>query len=446
MSRSAPPFRRSTPLFMNEFFDTSVRTSDVAETQAWLQAQYGQVDVQADRGTFAEHAVGDTAFSMRRLIWQCRAEVVFEADRFYFATSTPGYAWTIGSETGEYSVEPGLVQPGHELIGRPDDTDLRLIAFDTGWLTDTARAIYGDDELAVRFAGTAPVSRRLRDHWLATVRWSLTQVPLLNEPLVRAHVRRTLATATLEAFPLVGDPRERRASAIEQERLAAAHHEIEAQQQQLALQAVSLERVRIARELHDVVAHHVSVMGIQASACRRALEKNPPKAVTALTAIEQGARTAVDELRRMLGALRATSPNEVEAPGAGIDRIAEIAERARAAGLKVDFGTYGEPAALPDSLSQAAYRIVQESVTNTLKHAQAGALDIRVRYLAGELELDVADDGRGGGPGGSGMGLIGMRERVAVHDGTLECGRRNSGGFRVRARLPYSTDVVGSAP
>ncbi len=216
MSRSAPPFRRSTPLFMNEFFDTSVRTSDVAETQAWLQAQYGQVDVQADRGTFAEHAVGDTAFSMRRLIWQCRAEVVFEADRFYFATSTPGYAWTIGSETGEYSVEPGLVQPGHELIGRPDDTDLRLIAFDTGWLTETARAIYGDDELAVRFTGTAPVSRRLRDHWLATVRWSLTQVPLLNEPLVRAHVRRTLATATLEAFPLVGDPRERRASAIEQ--------------------------------------------------------------------------------------------------------------------------------------------------------------------------------------------------------------------------------------
>ncbi|MDZ5144699.1 helix-turn-helix transcriptional regulator [Microbacterium testaceum] len=201
---------------MNDFFDTSVRTSDAAETQAWLQAQYGHVVVQADRGTFAEHAVGDASFSMRRLTWRCRAEVIYEADRFFFATSTPGYAWTIGSETGEYSVEPGLVQPGHELIGRPDDTDLHLIAFDTDWLIDTARAIYGDDDLSVRFAGTGPVSRRLRDYWLATVRWSLTQAPLMTEPLVRAHVRRTLAIATLEAFPLAGDPRERRASAIEQ--------------------------------------------------------------------------------------------------------------------------------------------------------------------------------------------------------------------------------------
>ncbi|WP_150958461.1 helix-turn-helix transcriptional regulator [Microbacterium testaceum] len=201
---------------MNEFFDTSVRTSDVTETQAWLQAQYGHVDVQADRASFAEHAVGDATFSIRRLTWQCRAEVIYEADRFYVATSTPGYAWRIGSETGEYSVEPGLVQPGHELVGHPDDTDLHLIAFDAPWLTETARTIYGDDDLVVRFAGTGPVSRRLRDHWLATVRWSLTQVPLLEEPLVRAHVRRTLATATLEAFPLVGDPRERRASSIEQ--------------------------------------------------------------------------------------------------------------------------------------------------------------------------------------------------------------------------------------
>jgi len=216
-------------------------------------------------------------------------------------------------------------------------------------------------------------------------------------------------------------------------------------QESAAGRAVLDERVRIARELHDVVAHHVSVMGIQASACRRALEKDPAKAVTALTAIEHGARTAVDELRRMLGALRASTPVAVEGPGAGIDRIEEIAERAREAGLEVHFGTYGDPAPLPDSLSQAAYRIVQESVTNTLKHARAATLDIRVRYLAGELELDVADDGHGGtGAGRSGMGLIGMRERVAVHDGTLETGRRSGGGFRVRARLPYSSATIGS--
>ncbi|MFI1989310.1 sensor histidine kinase [Actinoplanes sp. NPDC020271] len=221
-------------------------------------------------------------------------------------------------------------------------------------------------------------------------------------------------------------------------RLEEQAEELRAAQEAAAGRAVLQERVRIARELHDVVAHHVSVMGIQASACRRALEKDPVKAVTALTAVEQGARTAVEELRRMLGALRATSAESEAAPGAGIDRIEEIAERARESGLEVHFGTYGDPAPLPDSLSRAAFRIVQESVTNTLKHARASTLDIRVRYLAGELELDVADDGHGGtGASGSGMGLIGMRERVTVHDGTLEHGRRSGGGYRVRARLPY---------
>jgi AraC-like DNA-binding protein len=201
---------------MNDFFDTSVRTADVAETQAWLQAQYGHVDVQADRASIAEHAVGDAAFSLRRLAWECRAEVIYEADRFYFATSTPGYAWTVGSTSGEYSVEPGLVQPGQELVGRPTDTTLHLVAFDVDWLTEAARAIYGDETLTVRFADAEPVSRRMRDYWLATVRWALTQVPVMAEPLARAHVRRSLVAATLETFPLAGDPRERRASALEQ--------------------------------------------------------------------------------------------------------------------------------------------------------------------------------------------------------------------------------------
>jgi signal transduction histidine kinase len=228
-------------------------------------------------------------------------------------------------------------------------------------------------------------------------------------------------------------------------RLEEQAEQLRTAQEAASGRAVLQERVRIARELHDVVAHHVSVMGIQASACRRALTKDPVKAVAALTAIEDGARTAVDELRRMLGALRSTSAETEVAPGAGIDRIEEIADRARDAGLEVHFGTYGDPAPLPDSLSQAAYRIVQESVTNTLKHAQAATIDIRVRYLAAELELDVADDGHGGtGASGGGMGLIGMRERVAVHDGTLEHGRRGGGGFRVRARLPYASAKAGS--
>jgi signal transduction histidine kinase len=243
--------------------------------------------------------------------------------------------------------------------------------------------------------------------------------------------------------------------------------ELRAAQDAAAERAVFEERVRIARELHDVVAHHVSVMGIQASACRRALDKDPDRARTALTAIEDGARTAVDELRRMLGALRASgagspasgagSPasgavssasgtvSSAEVAAAKVDRIPEIADNAREAGLTVHFAVYGDEVPLPESVSQTAYRIVQESVTNTLKHARATTLDIRIRYLSGSLELDVTDDGQGHVPGRpGGMGVIGMRERVAVHDGELEIGPRSSGGYRVRARLPH-TPALGRA-
>ncbi|MFJ6166437.1 sensor histidine kinase [Micromonospora orduensis] len=208
--------------------------------------------------------------------------------------------------------------------------------------------------------------------------------------------------------------------------------------------AVLGERVRIARELHDVVAHHVSVMGVQASACRRVFDRDPGKARTALTAIEQSARTAVDELRRMLGVLRASGGADVERPTAGdVNRIAELIERARAAGLTATLGVYGDPVALPESVSQAAYRVTQEAVTNTLKHAGADLLDVRVRYLAREVEVDVTDDGRPGRPDAAGLGLIGMRERVTAHDGELEAGPRAGGGWRVRARFPLADQPAG---
>ncbi|HWS33015.1 MAG TPA: sensor histidine kinase [Actinoplanes sp.] len=226
-------------------------------------------------------------------------------------------------------------------------------------------------------------------------------------------------------------------------------HELEEQAAELrsaqalaAERAVLAERVRIARELHDVVAHHVSVMGIQASAARRALDKDPVRARTALSAVEEGARTAVDELRRMLGALRSGETEQAAVERIGIDRLPEIADRAREAGLAVELAVYGEAVPLPESLSQATYRIVQEAVTNTLKHAYARTLDIRVRYLHGELELDVTDDGRGGSPAVGGMGLVGMRERVSVHDGSLECGPHPDGGYRVRARFPYQAGAA----
>jgi signal transduction histidine kinase len=206
------------------------------------------------------------------------------------------------------------------------------------------------------------------------------------------------------------------------------------------------ERVRIARELHDVVAHHVSVMGIQASAARRSMDKDAGKARAALTAVEESARTAVDELRRMLGALRASSSGPEPSAAAGLERLDEMITRVREAGLTGTLTVYGDPVPVPESVSQAAYRIVQEAVTNTLKHAGASSVDVRVRYLARELEIDVADDGRGGeAEVTGGMGLIGMRERVAVHDGTVEAGPRSSGGFRVRARLPLQREMAAQA-
>ncbi|GAB2624243.1 hypothetical protein Aab01nite_17850 [Paractinoplanes abujensis] len=204
-------------------------------------------------------------------------------------------------------------------------------------------------------------------------------------------------------------------------------------------QAVVSERLRIARELHDVVAHHVSVMGIQAAAARRAMDRNAETARDSLTAVEESARTAVDELQRMLGALR-TADEPVTAPSPGVERVEELLHRVSDAGLTPHYAVYGTVTDLPASTSQTAYRIVQEAVTNALKHAGASTVDVRIRYLSTELEIDVADDGRGAARTNGGMGLIGMRERVSLLGGTVEAGNRtgDTGGFRVRSRLPLT--------
>ncbi|WP_431944042.1 sensor histidine kinase [Micromonospora marina] len=237
---------------------------------------------------------------------------------------------------------------------------------------------------------------------------------------------------------------------------ARRRHELREQAEQLRRsqveareRAVMGERVRIARELHDVIAHHVSVMGVQAAACRRVFDRDRDKARTALAAIEETARTSVDELRRMLGVLRdpdaaagAATPEDT----AGIDQVSALVDRARDTGLRADLGVYGEPVPLPRSVSQAAYRIVQEAVTNVVKHAHATTLDVRIRYLARQLEIDVSDDGHGGVPAaGDGLGLIGMRERVAAHGGEVEAGPRPGSGFRVRARMPLPVEAAGRA-
>jgi signal transduction histidine kinase len=202
--------------------------------------------------------------------------------------------------------------------------------------------------------------------------------------------------------------------------------------------AVLEERVRIARELHDVVAHHVSVMGVQAGAARRVLDRDPERARSTLGLIEASSRSAVAEMRRLLGVLR--SDEGVE-PAPGLDRLPALVEEAAAA-LEVELAVVGEPRAVPPSVAVSAYRVVQEALTNVVKHAAARHAVVRVRWLDDALEVEVVDDGRRRArtrdtrAEGSGLGLVGMRERVGLHDGELDLGPRPEGGWRVRARFP----------
>ena len=226
-------------------------------------------------------------------------------------------------------------------------------------------------------------------------------------------------------------------SAIEQERLAAAQVEIEAQQEQLADQAVSLERLRIARELHDVVAHHVSALGVQAGAARRVLATDQDKAADALRHVEQSAREAITELRSLVVTLRSEDDGASAAPD--LDALPALIDSARASGQSVTLTTIGEPRPVTPMVGLTAFRVAQEALTNARKHAGPVAdVDVRVRFLPDELEVEIADDGHSSGAGehGAGAGVLGMRERVAALGGSFEVGPRSRGGWLVRARIP----------
>jgi signal transduction histidine kinase len=214
-------------------------------------------------------------------------------------------------------------------------------------------------------------------------------------------------------------------------------HRAEREREERARLAVSDERARIARELHDVVGHSVSVMTVQASAARRLLRPHQDTEREALMVVEQTGREALAEMRRLVGVLRRPEEAPALAPQPSLEQIERLVEQTREAGLPVDLRIEGEPVELPAGLDLTAYRFVQEGLTNTLKHARAQSAEVVVRYEDGHVELTVSDDGQGGGDGGgSGHGLVGMRERVAVYGGELEAGLRPGGGFRLRARLP----------
>ncbi|WP_053754961.1 sensor histidine kinase [Streptomyces sp. MMG1533] len=275
---------------------------------------------------------------------------------------------------------------------------------------------------------------------LATLRWPNEDTSALGN----------LALMIFQAVPfalawVLGDSiRTRRAYFAQlEERNARLEKEREAQ----AKVAVAAERARIARELHDVVAHNVSVMVVQADGAAYVLDAAPDQAKKALETISSTGRQALAEMRRLLGVLRTGEHQEggEYVPQPDVEQIDDLVEQCRGSGLPVDFKIEGTPRPLPSGVELTAYRIVQEALTNTRKHGgpNAGA-SVRLVYFDDGLGLLVEDDGKGaphelyeeGGADGAGHGLIGMRERVGMVGGTLDAGPRPGGGFRISALLP----------
>ncbi|UWZ49889.1 sensor histidine kinase [Dactylosporangium matsuzakiense] len=212
----------------------------------------------------------------------------------------------------------------------------------------------------------------------------------------------------------------------------------------LTEKAVAEERRRIARELHDVVAHHVSVMGVLATGSRRMLGRDPAAADEALATIEETGRTALREMRRLLSVLRtATEPAGELAPQPGLGGIEGLVEQIREAGLPASLHVSGEPGILDPGVSLTLYRIVQEALTNALKHAGAATVEVRLQFTPADVTVEICDTGRGPqlGTAAVGHGLLGMRERVMLYGGTLRTGPRPGGGYRVHARIPIEAPV-----
>jgi signal transduction histidine kinase len=207
-----------------------------------------------------------------------------------------------------------------------------------------------------------------------------------------------------------------------------------------AREAVAEERARLARELHDSVGHALNVVVLHAGAAQRIIDKKPELAREALDSIETAGRQALGDIERMLGILRAPEEEACCDVTPGMSQLETLCDQVREAGLPVELVVEGEVRPLPASLDLTAYRIVQESLTNTLKHAGKAHATVTVRYEESALALEVLDDGRGTTPAtaGGGRGLLGMRERVATFRGELEAGPRAEGGFGVRARLPLA--------
>jgi signal transduction histidine kinase len=284
-------------------------------------------------------------------------------------------------------------------------------SFLLGNLRDAVQARLG---LAVAVGGAAIVVYNLPDHAAG----ELVFIPLLFGIC-------WLAGFALRTRAEQAEAAEVRATQAERERESAARI------------AVAEERARIARELHDIVAHAVSVMVLQVGAVRHKLPKTLAEDADALRGVEMTGRTALTEMRRLLGAMRRDGDDLELAPQPGLDSLDSLREEVGRAGLPVRLHVDGEPFPLPRALDLSAYRIVQEGLTNVLKHAGASQAEVTVRYGSDELQIEVRDDGKGKSTSdGLGHGLVGIRERVKIYGGEMTAGPATGGGFILSTRLP----------
>jgi signal transduction histidine kinase len=290
-------------------------------------------------------------------------------------------------------------------------------AFLLGNLSDDTKARIG---LAIVLAGAAIVVYNNPDHAPGEIVFTpvLFGIGWLAGFVLRERAQRA-------------DAAELRATQAEREREAVARV------------AVAEERARIARELHDIVAHSVSVMVLQVGAVRHNLPDELERDSEALRGVEQTGRAALGEMRRLLGAMRSDGEDAERSPHPGLDRLDSLIEEFGRAGLPVRLQVEGERLALPAAIDLSAYRIVQEGLTNALRHAQASQADVLVRYGPGDVQIEVRDNG-GGTKGGDGLGhgLIGVRERVKIYGGEMSAGTASGGGFLLSTRLPLTRDAL----
>ncbi len=324
---------------------------------------------------------------------------------------------------------------------------LALVAF---WILDYVDTGVSVVMLILLYTTAANCERRQALRHVASATTILVAVMVVGVLVRQEDLPAVAVLGNLVIFVtawVLGDSvRNRRAYLAEVE---ARAEQAEADRELAAARAVQEERTRIARELHDVVAHSVSVMVVQAGAARRVLERHPDQTAESLGIIERTGRNALDELRRVLGVLRETDGDASMAPQPTADDVAALVADVNASGHHVDLHVDGEPTALPAGVGLTVFRVVQEALTNVRKHAGPATATVDLRYRPDAVTIVVTDDGRGSAPHddrmpSSGQGLIGMRERVELFGGALRVGPRPGGGFQVRATVPVTSTVSAS--